>query len=130
MNIRMSKKGDLVLIVCIVIIAGLTLAWNTYSSSSSSDAITAVITQDGKVIKSINLNTVNSLAYVNINNHGIQQVIVAEKRRIRFLESNCRDKTCVKTGWLTETGDKAVCMPSATIITIVGDHKDIDSITY
>jgi len=129
MNIRLFKKGDLILIVCIVIIAALTLAWNTYSSSSS-DTLTAVITQDGKVIKSINLNTVNSPFYVNINNHGIKQVIVAEKRKIRFSESDCRDKICVKTGWLTKAGDKAVCLPSATIITIVGDHKDIDSITY
>ncbi|MFZ3132979.1 MAG: NusG domain II-containing protein [Desulfosporosinus sp.] len=129
MNIRMLKKGDLVLIVCIVIIAGLILAWNTFSSSSSSDDITAVITQDGKVIKTIYLSDVKNPEYVNINT-GIKQVILAEKGRIRFLESECPDKICVKTGWLTRTGHKAVCMPSKTIITIVGDHKDIDSITY
>ncbi len=130
MNIRFFKKGDLFLFFCMVIIAILTLAWNTYSSPSSFDAITAVITQDGKVIKSINLNTVTSPAYVNINNHGIKQVIVAEKGKIRFSESACLDKICVKTGWLTKTGAKAICLPSATIITIVGDHKDFDSITY
>jgi hypothetical protein len=130
MNIRLFRKGDLILIVCVVIIAALTLAWNTYSSSNSSNALTAVITQDGKVLKSINLNTIHSPVYVNINNHGIKQVIVAEKRKIRFSESDCRDKICVKTGWLTKTGDKAVCLPSATIITVIGEHKDIDSITY
>lgn len=129
MNIRMLKKGDLILIVCIGIIAGLILAWNTFSSASSSHHITAVITQDGKVIKTIALNTVKNPEYVYLNK-GIKQVILAEKGRIRFSESECRDKICVKTGWLTKTGDKAVCMPSKTVITIVGDSKQIDSISY
>jgi len=129
MNIRMLKKGDLILIVCIAILAGLVLAWNTFLSASGSDHLTAVITQDGKVIKSINLNAVKNPEYVYINK-GIKQVIVAEKGRIRFTESDCPDKICVKTGWLTKIGHKAVCMPSKTVITIVGDSKQIDSISY
>ncbi len=129
MNIPMLKKGDLILIVCIGIIAGLILAWNTFSSASSSDPITAVITQDRTVLKTINLHAVEKPEYIYLN-QGINQVILAEKGRIRFTESDCRDKICVKTGWLTKTGDKAVCIPSKTVITIMGDNQQIDSIAY
>lgn len=129
MSMRMLKKGDIILIVFIGIIAGLVLAWNTFSSASDSSQITAVITQDGKLIKKIKLNDVKNSEYVYLN-EGIKQVILAEKGRIRFSESECRDKICVKAGWLTKTGDKAVCMPAKTVITIVGDNKQIDSISY
>ncbi|MHB8126246.1 MAG: NusG domain II-containing protein [Desulfitobacteriaceae bacterium] len=129
MNIRLLNKGDIILIVCIGLIAGLIVAWNTFSSASGNSHMTAEITRDGKLIKKIDLNEVKNPEYISFN-EGIEQVILAEKGRIRFSESECRDNICVKSGWLTKTGDKAVCMPSKTVITIVGDHKQIDSISY
>lgn len=130
MNIRLLKKGDLILIVCIAIIATLALAWNTFSVANSTGHITAVISQDGKILKSIKLNAVNSPEYVTINNHGIKQVIVVEKGKIKFTESDCPDKICVEAGWLTKTGDRSVCLPSKTLITIIGDDKQLDSTSY
>jgi len=125
----MLKKGDLILIVCIGILAGLILAWNKFPSASDSAPLIAVITQDGTVIKTIDLQAIEKPEYIYLN-QGISQVILAEKRRIGFSESECRDKICVKTGWLTKTGDRAVCMPSKTVITILGDNQQIDSIAY
>lgn len=129
MNIRWLKKGDLILIVCILVIAGLVLAWNTILAASNNEYLIAVITQDGKTITKIDLSVVKKPEYVYINT-GIKQVILAEKARIRFLESECPDKICLRTGWLTKAGHKAVCVPSKTMITIVGDSKQIDSISY
>lgn len=131
MNIPMLKKGDHILIVCIGLLASLILAWNTFSSASNGahDQITAIITQDGNVIKSIDLSTLQNPEVLHLT-QGISQVIFAEKGRIRFSESDCRDKICVKSGWLTKSGDKAVCMPTKTIITLVGQQKQIDSISY
>ncbi len=130
MNIRWLKKGDLILIVSIGIMASVVIACNTFSSTSSSNHITAVITQDGKVIKSIDLSALNNPETVSLDYLGIKQVITAEKGKIRFSESECRDKICIKFGWLTKTGDNAVCMPAKTVITIVGDNKQLDSISY
>lgn len=128
MNTPMFKTGDKILIVSIAVIAILFWAWNAFSVSPAGQ-LTAVITQNGNVIKQINLNGLNNSESVYIN-EPIKQVILAEKGRIRFLESDCPNQICVKTGWLTKSGDRAVCMPSKVVITIVGDTKQVDSISY
>jgi hypothetical protein len=44
--------------------------------------------------------------------------ILAEKGRIRVLQSECPNKICVNTGWLTKPGDVAICVPGDTIVII------------
>lgn len=131
MNIRMFKKGDVLLIAAISVLAVLFFGWNTYGARfSANQQLTAVIKHDGQVIQHINLSSVNTTETLTFNYEGIRQVIVAEKGRIRFSESDCPDKICVKTGWLNKPGDKAVCMPSKVVITIVGENNKVDSIAY
>jgi len=128
MNTRIFKMGDTILIVSMAVIAILFMAWNTFGVRPDNQ-ITAVIKQNGNVIKQINLSDLKDSEYVNVN-EPIKQVILAEKGRIRFLESDCPNQTCVKTGWLTKSGDRAVCMPSKVVITIVGGNKQVDSVSY
>lgn len=129
MNIRILKKGDIILILCIAIIAGLIFIVNNFTSANNSDHLIAEVVRDGKLIKSIDLNEVKNPEYITFD-EGIRQVILVEKGRIRFLESDCRDKICVNGGWLTKPGEKAVCIPSKTTVTIVGDRKQIDGISF
>ena len=105
------------------------MAWNTLGAKSSRH-LTAVITQNSSLVKKINLTDLNKPVYIDLNEEGVHQVIQAEKGRIRFSESDCPHKTCVKTGWLTKPGDKAVCIPSRVVITIVGDNKKVDVLAY
>ncbi|MEQ8176441.1 MAG: NusG domain II-containing protein [Syntrophomonadaceae bacterium] len=128
MNIRTFKTGDIILIVSIAVIAVLFFAWSNYRVAPGAQ-LKAVITQDGKLIKSINLSALQASESVYIN-EPLKQVIVAEKGRIRFITSTCPNQTCVKTGWLTKPGDRAVCIPSKVIITIVGDNEQIDTFSY
>ncbi len=128
MNIAMFKTGDKVLIICLAVIAVLILVWNTVGVSPG-QAVTAVITQDGSVIKEINLNDLKEPEFIYID-EPVKQLIRAEKGKIRFMESDCPNKTCVKTGWLTKAGDRAVCIPSKVVITIVGKNNKIDTFAY
>ena len=128
MNTRIFKTGDKILIISIAVIAVLLLVCNTFGVSPDKQ-ITAVITQNGNLIRKINLNDLKDSESVYIN-EPIKQVILAEKGRIRFLESDCPNQICVKTGWLTKAGDRAVCMPSKVVITIVGGDKQVDSVSY
>jgi hypothetical protein len=129
MNIRLLKKGDIILILCIAIIAGLVFIVNNYASAIDGSDLTAEIVRDGKLIKSIDLNKVDNPEYITFD-EGLEQVILVEKGRIRFLESDCRDKICVNAGWLTKAGERAVCLPAKTTITIIGDRKQTDSNTF
>ena len=129
MNIHMFKKGDIFLLMSIGILICISLCWNYNNLSQTADiSRIAVIIHDGKLVAKINLDELQEPEYIRIN-EGIKVVILAEKGRIRFLESDCPDKICVKTGWLTQKGDKAVCLPSKTIVKIEGEEQ-VDSIAY
>jgi hypothetical protein len=128
MNTRIFKIGDKILIVSIAILAAVFMVWNTVGVSTDKK-LTAVITQNGSLIRQINLNDLNNPEYIYLN-EGINQVILAEKGRIRFIESDCPNQTCVKTGWLTKSGDRAVCIPSQVVIKIVGDNEQVDIFAY
>mgnify|MGYP000959351790 CR=1 FL=1 len=128
MNTRTFKTGDIILIVSIVVLAVLFFAWNNQRIMPG-EKLKAVITQDGILIKQINLSDLPASESINID-QPLKQVILAEKGRIRFFTSECPNKTCVKTGWLYKPGDRAVCIPSKVVITIVGDNDQIDTFSY
>lgn len=125
----MFKSGDKILIIAVIVTAVLFVAWNTFRTESG-EHLTAVITHQGNEIKNIDLSNLSKPEQIDLNEARIHQVIRAEKGRIRFLESDCPNQTCVKTGWLTKPGDKAVCLPSRVVITIVGDSDKIDILAY
>jgi len=129
MHIPVFKPGDKILITGLIAIAVLLMAWHNLAPGSSGQ-LTAVITHNGNLVKRINLNALPRPEYVNLEEEGIHQVIKAEKGQIRFLQSDCPHKYCVKTGWLRKPGDRAVCIPSRVVITIVGDNKKADTLAY
>jgi len=65
----------------------------------------------------IDLDAVTEPREIKLQGH-YHETILVEKGRIRFKEADCPDKICVKTGWLQEPGDTAVCLPNRAVITI------------
>lgn len=126
----MLKKGDFILvaIVLVAVAAGFS-GLKLYNAGSAGVHKIAVIRQNDKVIKKIDLDTVETPQRVEISG-SYREVILVEKGRIRFEEANCPDLICVKTGWLTKRGDVAVCLPNRTIIKIEGQSEEIDGGTY
>lgn len=46
-----------------------------------------------------------------------------------ILESDCPDKTCMRTGKLEASGDTAVCLPNRTVVKIAGaPETEVDGI--
>jgi len=126
----MLKKGDFILIILIVAVsvsmmAGFALSKTRYRDMKK----VAVIIQNNNVIKKIDLDSVNEPERLIIEGD-YREVILIEKGRIRFEEANCPDRLCVKTGWLNEAGDIAVCIPNGIIIKIEGEKQDVDGVTF
>lgn len=124
----MLKKGDIVLVGVIIVAVVIWFAAASIFRGKSEDKI-AVVKQDDKVLRRIDLDTMQSDERINISG-SYSEVILVEKGRIRFEEADCPDKVCVKTGWLTKKGDVAVCLPNHTIIKIEGDSNKIDGVAY
>ena len=123
MNTKLFKKGDLIVIAVILIVAAAFMLW----SDSKSEAPQAVITVNGETIKTVDLSSVKEKIIIKPETSP-EVVIVAENGEIRFDSADCEDKLCIAYGSLSKHGDTAVCLPSKTAITVTG--SDVDAVVY
>lgn len=122
-NLKRFKTGDLMILMLglFLVLASLGFYLNLGTAQGGQTNRTiAVITRDGSKVAELDLNLVQTPEYITLDD-GIDVTIVAEKGSIRFVAADCPDKICVKTGTLTQPGDQAICMPSKTIVRVLGD---------
>ena len=131
------KKGDkLLFIVVIVVLLVSSIGIYAYKLAFKDKDKIAVIKENGKVIETINLSSLKETQKFDIKNGEHINTIVAENNRIRMIESDCPDKVCIKTGWISQAGESIVCLPNKIIISIEGGKTtdknvtDIDGATY
>ena len=125
----MLKKGDIILLASLLtIVLGFTM-FNILKSNKEQGSNIAVIRHGDEIVETINLDSIEEPKRIVISGD-YNVVALAEKGRVRFEKSDCPDKLCVNTGWLTKKGDVAVCLPNRTIIKIEGSKQDVDGGTY
>ena len=52
---------------------------------------------------------------------GLTVTVQVENGRIRFASSDCPDRVCVHSGWLSTAGQTAACVPAGVSIRVTGD---------
>lgn len=55
--------------------------------------------------------------------------IQIENGRVRVSHSDCPDRLCVHSGWLSQSGQAAVCVPAAVSVRIIGGEAAVDGVT-
>ncbi|NLJ69650.1 MAG: NusG domain II-containing protein [Firmicutes bacterium] len=79
----------------------------------------AVITQDGREIRRIDLEQVEEPYEFRVENaDGQYNIIRVEPGRIRVTEASCPDKVDVKQGWISKANQSIVCLPNRLVIRI------------
>jgi hypothetical protein len=122
------KKGDLVLIISTIVIIFVFLFINRFSMKDEGDNI-AVVSVDGKTVKEINLDNINDEYEIKLTEAEV--TLKVKRGAICFYESYCENKYCIKSGWITENGEKAVCLPQKTQIVIENNQdEEIDSVSH
>jgi len=125
----MLKKGDVILVALILTAIILGVAGTRIMGAiDRSDSLVAVIKQGDRVIRRINLEKVGNAERIVVSGD-YRDTILVEKGRIRFEDADCPDHVCVRTGWLSEKGDTAVCIPNRTMIKITGEKSKVDIVT-
>ncbi len=117
-------KGDIILIVSVVLISAVLFALSFFSSSED---LTAEIYVGGEKAHSIVLSEVTESYTVREN----YCELLIEKDGVTFVYSDCGDKLCVKKGKLTKQGDTMACVPEKVVVILRGsDNKNIDAVVY
>lgn len=128
----MKKADKYILFGVIILLALSSISVYIFKIFLSKPGATAIITQNGSVIHRIDLSEVNNPYEITIesDNNGYNTIYV-EKYKIKFSQSNCPDQLCVKTGFLSNISDIAVCLPHGIFIEIEGEAEgDIDILAH
>lgn len=122
---KFFKKSDILVILIIIISGG--VLWMVYNSFFASKPAKAEVYYKSDLIKTVDLVKGQDKTFsIPQNKHVIFHL--ASDGRIRFQESDCPDKICVKTGWLSKVGQTAACLPNEIILKIVPrDNKRSDN---
>jgi len=57
-------------------------------------------------------------------------VIHISQGKVRFSKSPCHNQYCVHQGWLTHSGQVAICLPNQISLELIGAQKPYDSLNY
>lgn len=57
-------------------------------------------------------------------------VIEVQNGKIRFAQSPCSGKQCIHSGWLSEAGDFAACLPNRVSLVVAGTETRYDTINF
>jgi len=126
------KKGDKIAAILIIsLLIFTTIGTLVYKQYIKSNHNFAVIKLDGKVIQTIDLNGVKAQKQWKIyDKAGNYNLIEVFPGKIRVKDADCPDKICVKTGWISQSGQIAVCLPHKLIINIEGKSNTVDSVAF
>lgn len=123
MNKKM-RKADVILIVLLLVLCA--VIFGVIQIFVKKDGVTAVVKVDGNVVEELDLKRENVIE-VSGYDGGVNKIEVSEGK-VRMIYADCPDELCVKTGWISKTGETIVCLPHRVVVEITGDKDGLDSI--
>ncbi len=115
-------KKDLIIIFAVLVLSALLFLLFSLYTKGQSEYVQIIY--EGEVIDTRPLDT--DIEYSPVTNENI--IIEIRDNRARFKTSDCPDKVCVNTGWLSSPGQTAVCLPNKISIVIQTSVPDKDAI--
>ena len=110
----MSKNKKAFLLVLIVLILSLSICLLI----PKEEGRLAQISIDGQVIMSVDLSDEDKI--IDLSPFGRNISLEIKNKEIRFISSDCPNKLCVNTGFISKKGETAVCLPNKTAVTVLG----------
>lgn len=120
LNLIKYKKNDLLAILILFLLSTLIFY---FSTSKVSNFLIVYIKYKNNVYRF----PLNEDRIVNLKNGNI--VIEIKSNRVRVKKSDCPEKICVLTGWISKPNQIIVCIPNKLIVKIIGRKVKYDSIS-
>jgi hypothetical protein len=125
MNRYGIKKGDIFLVV--LLLAAAAAIWGLFATQQT-DRVYGEIWQDGERIYQFQLSD-DYEKTLEIQGKTYTDTVEIKDGKMRFVSADCPDKVCVHTGWISKSGQLAVCIPNRVMIRIVGGETEVDAVT-
>ena len=120
MKRKLISRRDLILFAVI----GLLILLSVLIPKIINGGENVTVTIDGDTVYRDKLSVDNEITLDN------SIKIKIENGEAYFLESDCKDKTCIKSGKLKNSGDVSACLPNKTVLSVKGEKTSFDAVTY
>ena len=114
----MKKTDWLVIFLFLVVSLGLWLL--LFPVPGKEEGRVIEIYSDNQLYRSIALPTKEE--WIDIPGKPVR--LELQNNQIRFYETACPDKTCIRTGFISRTGQTAICLPNRIVVRITGSEAD------
>lgn len=119
--------ADVLVMLSVLLIASLLLFGSFRSSGNDSSDLRLVIRTPTETL-TYPLSTDRT---VTVSSGNITLTVEIRDGRARVSDSDCPDKICQRTGWISRKGETVICAPAAVRLTITdpkGGVGDADSV--
>lgn len=127
MIVNKFKKGDIILIAVILLIALIFMGvrWlQDRTQIKNSGNYSATIKIDNEIYKTVELTT--ETQYVEIRNDRGYDILKIHDNGIEVVESDCPQKICFTFGLISKPRETIICIPMRMVIEINGTSVDTD----
>ncbi len=122
----MTRSDSIVIFLMLILLALVYSKYWSFNKDSSSDHYAQVtITNLPKQKISLHENKI----YTFSGRIGDTKIQVKDNK-IRFLNSPCHKKYCLHSGWLSNTGSIAACIPNGITVSIKNIINQYDAINF
>ena len=112
---RRIGRADAVIVAGVLALAA--LLWILSRMGTATGASAIVTTPEKPETVALSRNTRWSVG----GKDGIEVTLEVNDGRIRFVQSGCPDQICVQSGWLSQAGQTAACLPAGVAVRVAGD---------
>lgn len=126
----MFKKWDIIIIVVLICLSFIPELIFGVMMGKDYNGTYAEITLDEKPYKKILLSEHRGEEQINVKTEYGYNIIEIKDNSVAIIESDCPDKTCIKSGFITKPGQLLVCLPHKLMVEIKSNdtEKNIDII--
>lgn len=126
----MFKKWDIIIIVVLICLSFIPELIFGVMMGNDYNGTYAEITLDKKPYKKILLSEHRGEEQINVKTEYGYNIIEIKDNSVAIIESDCPDKTCIKSGFITKPGQLLVCLPHKLMVEIKSNdtEKNIDII--
>lgn len=119
------KRGDVTLIALLLVLSAAALC---FSLSAGGGASQVRICVDGRQTALLPLDT--DTVYEVPGTGG--NVVEISGGRVRMLHAGCPDKSCVRQGYASRSGECIVCLPARVTVTVLSadSSEGLDAVAY
>lgn len=122
---RFANRSELIVLMCLLLVVGMFYSlMQSYGTQSTS--LVAVVSVDGEEVARYPLD--QSLIFKVDELPEI--VFEIKSNSVSFMHSDCPDKICMQAGFLSRSGQNAVCLPNKAILVVMSadGNKELDAI--